>query len=91
MATAELPGLQPANDRIQPDDVQTFGPELEPRYTDEGAIKLVTEDAYRAQNFIDLKQWNLHWRESDVLYQSPRTTAQFEAAPWRGRTFHASR
>lgn len=80
MATAELPGLQVSTGRMEPDDVQTFGPELEPRYTDEGAIKLVTEDASRAQNFIDLKQWNLHWRESDVLYQSPRTAAQFEGS-----------
>ncbi len=57
---------------ITKDEVAVQGPKLAPKYTDAGAIKLVTQDAQRAETFIDQRQWNLHWREADVLYQSPR-------------------
>jgi len=66
--------------RIREADVQLRGPQLAPRYTDEAAVSLVMQDAERAQTFLDQKQWNLHWRESDVLFQSPRTNQSFEGS-----------
>ena len=77
---SELSAGKSGADRITADDVETQGPTLDPKYTDEGAIKLVTGDAERAKNFLELKQWNLHWREADILYQSPRTAGQFEGS-----------
>jgi hypothetical protein len=77
---ATLPGSETVPLKIDRDDLETFAPVLEARYTDEGAIKLVEGDVARAQAYLDQKQWNLHWRESDVLYQSPRTNAQFEGS-----------
>lgn len=60
------------HNNITRDDIVIQGPTLAPRYTDEGATKLVVQDAERAETFIDQRQWNLHWREADVLFQSPR-------------------
>ncbi len=65
---------------IEPGDVQLLGPRLDPRYTDDGAVELVIQDAQKAQTYLDKKQWNLFWRESDVLYQSPRTNQSFEGS-----------
>ena len=65
---------------IERGDVQTLGPELDPRYTDDGAVALTIQDARKARTFLDTKQWNLHWRESDVLFQSPRTNQAFEGS-----------
>lgn len=77
---ATLPGSVLAPGQIDPDDLETFGPVLEAKYLDDGAIKLVKGDTARAEAYLDEKQWNLHWRESDILYQSPRTMAQFEGS-----------
>lgn len=59
-------------------NVELQGPLLDPKYTDDAAVQLVMQDAQRAATFLDQKQWNLYWRESDVLYQAPRTNSQFE-------------
>jgi hypothetical protein len=65
---------------IEPRDVELLGPLLDPRYTDDGAVQLVIQDAQKAQTYLDQKQWNLHWREADVLYQSPRSNQAFEGS-----------
>jgi len=77
---ATLPGMVRGNQRIEPEDVQLQGPLLDPKYTDDAAVQLVIQDAARARTYIDQKQWNLHWRESDVLFQSPRTNQAFEGS-----------
>jgi hypothetical protein len=48
------------------------------KYTDEAALRLVVQDANRAEMFLDQKQWTLGWRETDLLYQSPRSIAAFD-------------
>ena len=65
---------------IEESDVQLMGPELDPKYTDDAAVALTIQDARKARTFLDNKQWNLHWREADVLYQSPRTNQAFEGS-----------
>ena len=57
---ATLPGSETVPLKIDRDDLETFAPVLEARYTDEGAIKLVEGDVARAQAYLDQKQWNLH-------------------------------
>jgi hypothetical protein len=66
--------------RIEQADVELMGPKLDPKYTDDGAVQLTIQDAERARTFLDSKQWNLYWRESDVLYQAPRTNQSFEGS-----------
>jgi len=66
--------------RIEKTDVEVMGPKLDPKYTDDGAVQLTIQDARRAQTFLDQKQWNLYWRESDVLYQAPRTNSTFDGS-----------
>jgi hypothetical protein len=41
-------------------------------------LALVTGSASRAEAFISNKQWNLMWRDSDLLYQSPRPMTTYE-------------
>ena len=77
---ARLKNQVNGSNRIEAADVQVLGPTIDPRYTDDGAVSLVIQDAERARTFIDQKQWNLYWRESDVLYQSPRTNQAFEGS-----------
>ena len=64
---ARLKNQVNGSNRIEAADVQVLGPTIDPRYTDDGAVSLVIQDAERARTFIDQKQWNLYWRESDVL------------------------
>jgi hypothetical protein len=66
--------------QIERADFTAEGPELDPRYTDDGAVQLVIQDTQRASTFLEKKQWNLFWREADVLYQSPRTNTTFEGS-----------
>jgi hypothetical protein len=67
-----------ARDKIEPQDVKVQGPTLDPKYTDDGACKLVVQDADKAAAFLDSKQWALGWRENNNLYQSPRTYRVWE-------------
>lgn len=63
-----------AHDPIERDElIVDRGPKLDPKYTDDGACKLVVQDAEKAAAFLDEKQWALHWRENSRLYESPRT------------------
>lgn len=78
---ATLAGAVSGSQIIRKEDIVYQGePLLDPRYTDHGAVQLVIQDARRARTFIDQKQWNLYWRESDVLMQSPRTNQAFEGS-----------
>lgn len=76
---SELEGTV-GSQRIEPADVEVLGPLLDPKYTDDAAVELTIQDARRARTFLDQKQWNLFWREADVLYQSPRTNQSFEGS-----------
>lgn len=76
---SELEGTV-GSQRIEPADVELLGPLLDPKYTDDAAVELTIQDARRARTFLDQKQWNLFWREADVLYQSPRTNQSFEGS-----------
>jgi len=77
---AELSGQVAGSQTIESEDVELNGPLLAPRYTDDAAVELVIQDAMRARTYLDQKQWNLHWREADVLFQSPRTNQSFEGS-----------
>ena len=77
---AMLSGSVSGSKNIEKSDVQVMEPGLDPRYTDDAAVELTIQDAQRARTFIDQKQWNLFWRESDVLFQSPRTNMAFEGS-----------
>lgn len=77
---ATLSGMVNGAQRIEPGDVELLGPLLPPKYTDDAAVQLTIQDAARARVYLDQKQWNLHWRESDVLFQSPRTNSSFEGS-----------
>lgn len=50
------------------------------KYTDSAAIKLITQDTAKAEQWLDQKQWAMHWRETDILYQSPRVLTSWENA-----------
>ena len=75
-----LPGIVNGSAEIEPGDIQLMGPLLDPKYTDDAAVQLTIQDARRARAWLDQKQWNLYWRESDVLFQSPRTSQPFEGS-----------
>lgn len=41
-------------------------------------LVLVVQSAEQAKSFITNKQWNLLWRDADLLYQSPRPMTVYE-------------
>lgn len=41
-------------------------------------LTLVTGAAQKAEAFLTQKQWNLLWRDADLLYQSPRPMSVYE-------------
>ncbi len=43
-----------------------------------GDVALVVGSAVKAEAFITTKQWGLLWRDSDLLYQSPRPMSVYE-------------
>lgn len=49
------------------------------KWSDEEALKLVVQDAQRAENFEAAKQWVAQWPTAAVLYQSP-----YAARYWEG-------
>jgi len=67
------------SEQITQADVELV-PLLDPLYTDDAAVELTIQDARKARVFLDQKQWNLNWREADVLFQSPRTNQSFEGS-----------
>src|SRR5579862_4596917 len=56
----------------------TFAPD--PKYTDPAVLSIVVQDYQTSSNWLTNRLWVLHWRESDTLYQSPRTQATFEGS-----------
>lgn len=44
----------------------------------DAALALVVGSAMKAEQFITNKQWNLLWRDADLLYQSPRPMSTYE-------------
>lgn len=77
---SQLRNARRGSAQIRQDQIEDVGPRLDPRFTEDGAVQLVIQDAQKATTFLDNKQWNLFWRESDVLYQSPRTNQSFEGS-----------
>lgn len=74
-----LPQNPAVNTPINRDDIHTdSGPVPDVRYTDEAVIRIVMEDFHRGVAWLDNENWSLHWRESRVLYQSPRPLSYFE-------------
>jgi len=49
------------------------------RFGEDAALKLVIQDAERAENFENQKQWIMGWVQASVLYQSP-----YSARCWEG-------
>lgn len=48
------------------------------KYTDAAVLKMVVQDHARGEAWLQERQYPLYWRESDVLYQSPRAIGYFE-------------
>lgn len=47
-------------------------------YGDDPALKLVVQDAIRAENFENQKQWIMAWAQAAILYQSPYVARYWE-------------
>ena len=47
-------------------------------YDDSSALKLVIDDAARADNYANINQWSSAWTESDIILQSPRQASAFD-------------
>jgi hypothetical protein len=65
---------------IAPGQVKVLGPEFAAKYTDNAALKLVVQDAETSDAFLAEHMWAAGWRESGVLYQSPRISGGFEGS-----------
>lgn len=70
------------SDPVVPADVSvpTDAVVADAKYTDPAVLSIVVQDYQKASAWITDRLWVLHWRESDTLYQSPRTQAQFEGS-----------
>jgi hypothetical protein len=69
--------VEPANDITQENtyldkDSDTI------QFRDDAAVKLVIDDAARADNFINVNQWASGWTLTDIIYQSPATQSVFD-------------
>jgi len=80
MATSTLIPDGVWSDPVVPQDVSVPpGPVVaDAKYTDPAVLSIVVQDYQKASAWLTDRLWVLHWRESDTLYQSPRTQAQFE-------------
>jgi hypothetical protein len=47
-------------------------------FSDEAALKIVLEDAARADNYANINQWASLWTQSDLILQSPQGTSAFD-------------
>lgn len=47
-------------------------------YDGRAAVKLVIDDAARADTFANINQWASWWTESFIIYQSPRNASAFD-------------
>ena len=76
---ALLPQNPAVNAPITASEIATApGPVPDARYTDEATIRIVMEDYHRGIAWIENEGWALQWKESRVLYQSPRGLSFFE-------------
>lgn len=74
----EITGTVSTTGTIEASEVTLQGPSLAPKYNDEATAKLVAGDFERAVEFQNEKQYAMHWREADTLYQSPRGAINFD-------------
>lgn len=47
-------------------------------YDDEAALRLVVDDAARADNYANINQWASQWTFSDLILQSPQNASAFD-------------
>jgi hypothetical protein len=47
-------------------------------FSDGAALKLVIDDAARADNYANINQWASLWTQSDIILQSPQGAAAFD-------------
>jgi hypothetical protein len=73
MALIETDNSNPSR-QLTADDYSSTG-ELETLGAD---LALVVGSASKAEAYVSSKQWNLLWRDSDMLYQSPRPMSVYE-------------
>jgi hypothetical protein len=76
MALLEQPIKSPQTDGVDPvaaRRVLTTG-----EWDDASALKIVVQDAQRAENFELTKQWVMAWPQAAVLYQSPYMSKYWE-------------
>jgi hypothetical protein len=48
------------------------------QFADAAAVKIVLDDAAKADNYINIQQWSNGWTMADLLYQSPATQTAFD-------------
>ena len=76
-----LQGSSTVNAELTAHDVQTSpGPTPEVTYTEDADLRIVLDDYHTAEAWLANEQWALQWRESRVLYQSPRGLSTFEGS-----------
>ena len=71
---AQLPNDGNPNRSLTEQDYKTDGT----LKTMSANVALVNGCAVAAEQFISNKQWSLLWRDSDLLYQSPRPMSVYE-------------
>jgi len=69
-----IPDSPNPNAELTPQDYNSVG-DIE---TLDADVRLVVGAASKAQDFIISKQWQLLWRDADMLYQSPRPMSVYE-------------
>jgi hypothetical protein len=74
--TPNAVGLEPSGTSapLQNDDFDSKG-ELK---NESGELSLVVNSAAAARSFLTHKQWNLLWRDADLLFQAPRPLTTYE-------------
>jgi hypothetical protein len=81
MGSAALIAESDWSSPVLPQDVSTpSGYAPDPKYTDPAVLSIVVQDYQTASQWMTDRMWVLHWRESDTLYQSPRTQATFDGS-----------
>lgn len=73
MSTIQSDGVVSGN-TLDPEDYGK-GSELK---TSNAELNLVVGSAQKAENFITSRQWNLMWRDADLLFQNPRPMEVYE-------------
>src|ERR1041384_6480605 len=47
-------------------------------YQDAAALKLVIDDATKADSYLNVNQWAENWTQSDIILQSPTGASAFD-------------